>query len=532
MSSVPPAPTLTEARAKLRELGYLESRVERFVFRRALEGLTGLLLPVVLAGALAASLAETAAVAASQFRFGESPRSIVLLFAQLFVAALLPSAAFAAALVVAADRSARPGRGGAAFGLAASAGVLGLWIFGTWRLGPDRAATALVWGIPVSLAALLFGATARVTFLARAFARSGRLPERPRRAILLSAVAGAFSIAALLFAARREPVHPPPPLPSRRREAVVVVGIDGLALDAGRPGDEPVARLLSAGANGWWDARPASPAEAWTDLATGVPAARHGVRALEWVRPFGVPALRPPWGTSWYLRGIGLAIGTVSRAPVSAFERRSLAFWEVAASAGLPALAVGWWASGPWPGATVVENREVLARAANGIDADAVAIRDFERFFDGRSVAALYLPGADILRGNPPARASALARVAPYLERWIARGRRGEVALVVLAVDSHPSAGSRGRMVVFDGATATANVRIRPLDFAPSVLARSGIPVARDLPGRGIAALFRPGSIETSAVTTYGERIVPVPAERPETDREYLRKLKSLGYLN
>jgi hypothetical protein len=534
LSSLPPRPTLSDARAKLRNLGYLESRVERFVFRRALQGIAVLLLPVVFAGALAITLAQTGAVAASQFRYGQSPRAVALLFVHLFLPAVLPSAVFAAALFFAAGRSGRPGRGAAVFGLLASAGALVLWTFGTLRLGPERASTALVWGIPVSLASLLFGATARATFLARAFAQSGRLPEHPRRAILLFAVAGAFSIAAVLFAMRREPAHPAPPLPARRSEAVVVVGIDGLALDSPCARDEPIARRLSGGSTGWWETHPASPAEIWTDLSTGVPATRHGVRALEWIRPLGVPALRPPWGTSWYLRGVGLAVGTVSRSPVSAWERRSLAFWEVAASAGLPALAVGWWASGRWPGATIVENREVLAQSANGIDADSVAIREFERRFERQPVAALYLPGADILRGDPPARAAALARLAPFLDRWIARARLGEVALVVLAADSHPPPGSHDRIVVFDGGTVpSAGIRsIRPVDVAPSVLARAGIPVARDLPGRAIAALFRPGSLDTTAVATYGERVAPAAAARPETDREYLEKLKSLGYLN
>ena len=45
MSSVPPRPTLSQARAKLRELGYLESRVERFVFRRALQGCAVVAIP-------------------------------------------------------------------------------------------------------------------------------------------------------------------------------------------------------------------------------------------------------------------------------------------------------------------------------------------------------------------------------------------------------------------------------------------------------------------------------------------------------
>ena len=99
MSAGLPRPTLSEARARLRELGYLQGRVERFVFRRALEGTARLLLPLLLSGALAAALAETAAVSASQFRYGESPGATALLFGHFFVAALVPAGALAGTAV-------------------------------------------------------------------------------------------------------------------------------------------------------------------------------------------------------------------------------------------------------------------------------------------------------------------------------------------------------------------------------------------------------------------------------------------------
>ena len=532
MSAGPPRLTLAEARAKLRELGYLQGRVERFVFRRALEGTVRLLLPLALAGALAAAVAETAAVCATQFRYAQSPGAAALLLSQLFLAALLPAAAVAALLSALAGRSRRPGPQAAVAGLAAAGAVLALWVVGTGRLGVDRAGIALLWGIPVALAALLFGTVARATFLARAFARSGRLPDTPRRAILLFAVAGALSAAILLFVSRAEPARPEAMLLSPRAKPVVVVGVDGLALDGRRPGEAALARLFLEGRTGTWPAGYASPAEIWTDLATGVPASRHGVRALEWVRPAGLPPLRPPPGASWYLRGVGLSAGLVERAPVSAWERRSLALWEVAASAGLPALAVGWWASGPWPGAEVVENREVLARSREGRDVDSVAISEFEKRSSSRSLAAVYLPGADILRGQPTLRDAAVAGVTRFLERWIERSRRGEATLVVLAAESHPSPGSTGRMVVFDGAAGAPTLPIRIEDVAPSILSRAGVPAARDVPGHPVASLFRPGSLETATVASWGERVVP-PASVPRgSDREYLEKLKSLGYLN
>jgi hypothetical protein len=57
--------------------------------------------------------------------------------------------------------------------------------------------------------------------------------------------------------------------------------------------------------------------------------------------------------------------------------------------------------------------------------------------------------------------------------------------------------------------------------------------VAADLPGHPVAALFPPGALETTTVPTYGTRAITAAAPRSAfTDREYLEKLKSLGYLN
>lgn len=532
MTAPPPRPSLEEARARLRALGYLQGGVERFVFRRALGGGAGTVLPVLAVGTFALALAAAAAVASSQFRYGRSFPATALLLLHLLLPALPAALLFAALLFTVAGRSQRPGRGAAVLGLAAAGGVLSLWVLATSRLGPERPEGALLWGLPVALGALLFGSTARAAYLARAFARSGRLPEHRTRAILLGAAAVSFAVAALLFSSRSEPAPAAAPLPSPRSGSVVVVAIDGLDLDRRRgPAEDRVRRLLERGAVGWWPARAGSPAELWTDLATGVPASRHGVRALEWVRPAGLVPLRPPLPTSWYFRGVGLRLGLVQRAPVSAGERRSLAFWEIAASAGLPTAAVGWWASGPWPGAAVVENREILSRARDGLDVDRFAIAAFEGLAPGRAVAALYLPALDILRDDAALRSAAVSRVLPFLESLVVRAGRGEIALVVLAADSHPAPGALGRMVVFDG-VPPRTVRVRPEDVLPSVLARSGVPVAGDLPGEPVTPLFRPEALERTRVATYGERIAPAAPHRAETDREYLEKLKSLGYLN
>jgi hypothetical protein len=180
-----------------------------------------------------------------------------------------------------------------------------------------------------------------------------------------------------------------------------------------------------------------------------------------------------------------------------------------------------------------VENREVLARAADGRAVDTVAIAEFQRLSPGRTVAAVYLPGPDILRGERANRAAAVAEVTRFLDPWIDRARRGEAVLALIAAESHPRSGSRGRLTVFDGTTAPATVAIRAEDVAPSLLARAGVPAARDLPGRPVPSLFRPGSLETATVASWGERVAPAAGPAPRaSDREYLEKLKSLGYLN
>jgi catechol 2,3-dioxygenase-like lactoylglutathione lyase family enzyme len=532
----PPFLSLEEARRRLKDLGYLDGGVERFVFRRAFEGRWGLFLPAVLAGAFAAALACAAAVETAEPWFGRSPGPFGAVLAHFFAASLLPAVLFAAALALAADRTRRPAAGGLAAGLFAGGFAIALWIGGSYTLGGGFL-HALVWGVPVSAAALLAAEGARSGFLARAYAHSRRLPERRRRGVFLAVAAAGMIVAASLFGLRREPEVVRPPQPRGRIDEVRVVAVDGLDLD-GEASRTPakLRELFDRGATGWWSAEKGTPPEIWMNLATGVPPVRHGVRALERVRPLGSSlALRPPPGMAWYLRGVGRALGLVKSSPVSATDRRSLAFWEVYSSAGLPSVAVGWWSSGPWPGAAVVGNEEVLARARTGADVDRVALEALAARKWGGKLETVYLPSLDIVRDDPAARAKATGEIESFLheQAGLAASAEKPFVLIVIAADSHPPEGGLGRMIVFDrGAAPGGKLRIRPEDVAPSILARAGIPVAQDLPGRPAAALFATGSLETATVTTYGPRVAAVPGQKTVTDREYLEKLRSLGYLN
>ncbi|HEX7253429.1 MAG TPA: hypothetical protein VF376_11150, partial [Thermoanaerobaculia bacterium] len=524
---------LEEARRRLRDLGYLDGRVERFVFRRALEGRGGLLLPAVLFGAFAAALAAIAAVDTAEPGFGSSPSAVAALVAHVFLGDLIPAAVLAGLAAVWADRSRASAGAATGVGLAAAAAVFLLWIGGVWSLMREIPPAALLWGAPVAIAALLLARSARTGFLARAYAHSHLLPARPRSKVFFGAAVIGVLAAVAIFASRRQPEPVTPPRPSHRAGPVIVIGVDGLALDS-EPADRMTGlrALLSKGRTAWWPANAGSPPEIWTDLATGVAASRHGVRALERVRPLGSPlTLRPPLGTAWYLRGLGPRLRVVSTAPVSPRDRKSLAFWEITASAGLPTLAVGWWASGPWPGATVIGNEEILARAADGFAANRDAIAAFRRERTGQSLQTLYLPGLDILREDRERRPAAADEIHRFLEDEVSRAIAGESALVVLAVDSHPSANALGRMVTFDGFAPWSMRRARLEDVAPSILARAGVPVAEDLPGRPLAELFAADRVETATVPTYGLRVAPLTLPSKVTDREYLERLKSLGYL-
>jgi hypothetical protein len=182
-----------------------------------------------------------------------------------------------------------------------------------------------------------------------------------------------------------------------------------------------------------------------------------------------------------------------------------------------------------------VSNEEVLSQTGSGVEVDQVALRALTqlRLQWGGSLSTVYLPSLDISRNDMAARARALSGVESFVEEQIARVENHGLVLVILAADSHPPQGGLGRMIVFDrGAARGVHVRIRSEDVAPSILARAGIPVAADLPGRPSAALFSSRSLETATVPTYGPRIATAPAPKTVTDKEYLEKLRSLGYLN
>ena len=516
MSGEPP--TIDEVRARLRAQGYLDAGIERAIFNAPRA--SGAILPSAAAGAAACAVASAAALSA---RGAIAPAGGVFLALGALLAAEIPIAlaAGAAALLAARFRRA-PSRPARAALLAASAAALLVFVLFTAGVRSLPASPGAHPGIAlaaVAVAAFYFARAARATSLSLALRRHVALPERFSWRRGSAAAIAALLAAASLWASRRGPTAAFPPLTiAPRTIELVVVGLDGvppetLALLAP---DAPLVR---------WRRAPATPPEIWTTIATGVPPSRHGVAAFERISLFGAAALTPPAGTGWIFRGPLRWAKATGRLPVSGAERRAWTFWEIAARAGLPAVSVNWWAAEKMPGAGIVENREIALQATNGGEDDAAAVAAFRKAEAAirPRLAAIYLPGADI-DGGPVSRATR-----EFVADRVARARAGEEVLWLVA-DAGRS-GSAGGWALVDAAAGAASGSARPEDVAPTAIARLGIPAARDLAGSALAAIFRPGTLETATVATYGERRA-AGGERPtETGREYLEKLKSLGYL-
>ena len=517
--NVPP-PTLEEVRERLRSQGYLDSGIERAIFTAPRA--SGAILPTVVSGAAALATASAAAVAS---RGAAAPPAGVFLLLLALFAVELPLAAAAGAALYVLSRALRapehPNRTAALAAALAAALVFVFYAVGVRRLpsgGRGHPALAL---IPVCITAFYFARAARATSLSLTLRRHVSLPDRPafRRGsvIALIVVLAASSISA--WKERRDARFPNLTV-SPRRTPLVVVGLDGVA-------PQSLALLAPGAPSAAWKRRPGPPPEIWSTIATGVSPARHGVAAFERASLFGAIALRPPSFTAWAFRGPLRWAGAAGRLPVSGAERRAYAFWEIASRAGIATAAVNWWASERIAGAEIVDNSEIAASARTGAEDDERAIARFReaRLRSAPLLAAIYLPGADIDRGE----LSSGAR--QFVEEEMRKAKAGEENLWLVA-DAGRS-GNEGAAAFVDSEAAERPASAaRPEDLAPTILTRLGIPSARDLEGSPLTALFAPGALERREVPTFGSRNSREPVADSASGREYLQKLKSLGYLN
>lgn len=364
-----------EVRRKLRERGYLEGRIERFVLRD-LAGPGGLpsrllrssLKAAVLGGPVLGALLAAAAVSVNRPLLGAEDALLLWVYFSVPAVAVLFTLDLAAALVAGALARRRGARPSDTLQAALLVGIPTLvYLVALW--GSQRSPRSGQGGLGLAGDVAFLLAAAVVTFFAASLGgvvslagivgRTGELPLRRRRPLALGVLLLALAAAAL-FAVRGSGEDPaagrPPsafrPMPSGR---LVVLGIDGL--------DEALARALAArGAlpaleaaraqGGRWSlprAAAAPPPEVWTTLLTGTAASVHGVHAVGAERLPGISTpLRAEAGPVPLTAALRFLL-PARTVPTSGAGRQVRTVWEVVSLA-RPVAAVGFWST--WPAET------------------------------------------------------------------------------------------------------------------------------------------------------------------------------------
>jgi hypothetical protein len=406
-------PSVDDLRARLRELGYLDAGVDRFVLG-PVRGSRGLVSVAwrssARIGLLAALLLGPSTVTALAVRIpglvtGVRDAFVLAIYLGVFFGVAVTAGSLAAALGLGALASRvgeGPGAAARARVLAMAAGALVaagclVYLVFWWRtVGPAGATpyrspwTWLVLAVAVGVS-LLLGHLVRITTLAvtaRGEAASWAILGRSRRSratrLALGTLAFAAAAALLVVAAPREagtaPRAPAPVLPvTQTGLRLTVIAIDGLDADylgrlAGEGRTPALAHLLAGAVASLPASDAADPARTWTSFATGQPATIHGVGGIETRRVSGTE------GTVEAGSGVGAAIAAATDALrltrpalTTSVQRRSKTFWEVAADAGLSTLVVNWWATWPVPdsGGIVLSDRATLRLDRGGaLDAE------------------------------------------------------------------------------------------------------------------------------------------------------------------
>lgn len=451
-SDRPPFASVDEVRDALKQLGYLDSGLDRFVLGGAgRHSLIRTCLAVAWRVGLVAGplLGTTLAVAALTLdrRLPATDVIVLAAYAAIALGLVAGTAAFVAGLAAAwLGKRLGPGAGAAlsrGVGLTLALGGLGygaLW----WRsrgLGAplEVQALALVVALGLSLVLARFGSLAAVAVLS--VVEGGRLPRASlsRRHVLLAVASAALlcalGVAASYSAAGADAETPDfAVIPTGLR--VRVLGIDGLegrmtAQMLARGRMPHLARLMASGAHARLRVEPEPvPAIVWTTIATGRGPEAHGVRAVGARRLAGMRTtvgLDSAGGRFLSALGDAADLLRLTRPqPPTSVLRGVKTFWNVASEKGLRVGVVNWWAT--WPAAPVngfvVTDRaffkldrggegdreifppDLFARLKHLVGSGAEGLpRRLDRFaieapraIDGATpdLEALYLPGLDI----------------------------------------------------------------------------------------------------------------------------------------
>lgn len=404
-------PTVDELRTRLRELGYLDAGVDRFVLGPVRVGRS--LLSVAWRasariGLLAALLLGPSATVALGVRL---PGLVTGVRDALVLAAYLGAlfGAGVAVLTLAATLllgtlASRPGPAARLASRARTlssaaalvvAGACLVYLVFWWRaVGPSGASSygsAWTWPVLAIAAAtsVLLGHAARLTTLALAASVSGSVSQVPRQA--KHPWLPRFGLAALTFGAAagllfvltpresRRGTEPPAFSASPGGVPVTVVAIDGLDLAYAErlivAGRIPTLGRLLGGSRASLAASDApDPARTWTSLATGQSPQVHGISGIERRQVSGIDGSVPSGssGTGAMIAAATDLVRLTRPALTTGIQRRAKTFWEVASEHGVSSLVVNWWATWPAPpGPGIVLSDRATLRLEIGGDLDA-----------------------------------------------------------------------------------------------------------------------------------------------------------------
>ena len=407
-----PRPSVDDLRGRLRDLGYLDAGVDRFVLG-PLRGGQGWLAAAcrssVRIGLLAALLLGPSAAIALGVRLPGLVTGVRDgLVLALYIGALFGLGATAVALVstlLLGALAARPAgdaiqrigprlaRAAGVVVTMASLAYLVLW----WRtVSPAGAvwhASGWTWLVLLLATAvsMLLGHSVMVATLAFAARRATEawpsLSLRGRSWLpTLGLAALAFlSGAAILYVASRgeglapEAERPPQHAAVAPASRLTVIAVDGLDLPflermAASHRVPRLSRLLAGARLELPASDAADPARSWTSLATGQGADVHGVSGIEARSVSGMEGTVPTASSG--LTGALAAATDLVRLTrptlTTGLQRRSKTFWEVASDYGFRTVVVNWWATWPAPvnAGTVLTDRAIL-RLERGGELDA-----------------------------------------------------------------------------------------------------------------------------------------------------------------
>jgi Type I phosphodiesterase / nucleotide pyrophosphatase len=595
-----PSTSLEEVRKRLQSFGYLNGRIERFYLlslsRTASQLFNRFVLSVrvgLLAGTVAAILmAAGTLVFNTELLHRKLDLFLLFFYFEGFFVLVLTLLEFLLIFVVSGLLRVTGGRKLFLAGQTISF-LIGLCFFGYFFYWARTQIEYLRLFSSVSITAMFLFLTLSCIFVAKcswlgflvAFRESdvGRILPNWKRFNVEFLLALTAIIVLLPFILRqREPdqKESPPVAVLSTSDRWILVAVDGLSLEIlSRKADtvpylqtllkqsQPATLQMS---------EPPVPPVVWTSIATGVPAAQHGIRTPEVRRWRGQSSWIQETPFQLAVHSIMVHAGFGQRQPVSGYLRKVKTFWEILSDNGLRVGVVNWW--GSWPARQIrgwnISERYYYKLASGGQAQDETFPRelfqqyasiysgnknkiqgpDLDRFymkvFQSRlqkepvRVAALYLPGFDILnyehleakRMDPFTYTDQFVDHLKWLDAELKelQSQNPQYRVMVLLYQGRSLPGQHSGLLIPDAMLKKA-AAFSEYDIAPLLLYSCGLPVAQGMKTDLIRVVIhgsRQAQMPIRFVASYAAPRDRVDSSHVDQFNDLLvEQMKSLGYL-